>query len=285
MANSILKNLPKSTAELEITIAWDEIKTVFDKIFEKAAKEIEVPGFRKGKAPKKLLEEKIDKKKVYEQVVKEVVPKAYQEAVSKHNLTPVSVPKIKLVKAKEGEDWQVKATLALKPTIKLKKYKEKIREIKKGKTKIWTPGDTQDKKSQEKEKKTSLDEIILALLKEVEIELSDILIEEETNRLLSNLLDQTQKLGLTVEQYLMSKGKSSEKLREEYKVQAEKNLKTQFILAEIADKENITVSQDDIKKFIDKTKDEKAKEKLQRDSYYIAYLLRQQKTLEFLNNL
>lgn len=282
MPKSILKRLPKSTVELEIIIPWDEIKAVFKNIFEKITKEIEVAGFRKGKAPKKLLEKKIDRKKIYEEVVKEIVPKAYQKAVSEHSFTPVSAPKIELVKAKEEEEWVIKATIALKPVINLKNYKEKIKELKRGKTKIWTP---QSKKKEKEEEKPSLAELITVLLEEVEVELSDILIDEETNRLLSQLLDQTQKLGLTVDQYLMSKGKTSEQLRHEYTRQAAKNLKTQFILAEIADKEDITVSDDDLNKFIAKLEKEEDKEKVKKDSYYIAYLLRQQKTLDFLDNL
>ncbi len=283
MINSTVKELPKATAELEITIPWDEIKDTYDKIFASVVKESEIAGFRKGKAPKDLVEKNVNKSKVYEEVVKEIVPKAYSEAVTEHKLKPVTSPKIEVLKAKEGENWVVKAILALKPIIKFKNYKEKIQELKKGKTKIWTPGAGQDK--QEKDNKPSLDEIINVLLLETEVELSDILVTEEANRLLANLIDQTQKLGLTIEQYLISKGKTSEQLRAEYAQQAVRNLSIEFVLTEIADKENITVTQQDLENIINKVEKEEERERLKKDSYYLAHLLRQQKTLDFLNNL
>ncbi|MBI4991368.1 hypothetical protein HZB96_04725 [Candidatus Gottesmanbacteria bacterium] len=283
MISSTVKELPKSTAEVEITISWDEIKETYDKIFSTAAEELEISGFRKGKAPKELVEKNINKTKLYEEVVKEVIPKAYAKAVSEHKLTPVTSPKIEVIAAKEGESWVVKASLALKPVINLKNYKEKIRELKKGKTKIWTPGNNAEKK--EKDSKPTLDEIINALLTEVEVELSDILVTEEANRLIANLIDQTQKLGITVEQYLISKGKTSEQLRAEYAKQAAKNLSIEFALSEIADKENITVSPQEIDNIISKVEKEEEKERLKKESYYLAHLLRQQKTLDFLSNI
>ena len=72
MATSILKQLPKSTAELEITIPWSEIKTTYQVVLDQVTKESEIPGFRKGKAPKKMVEEKIDKGKIYEEVIKRI---------------------------------------------------------------------------------------------------------------------------------------------------------------------------------------------------------------------
>jgi len=282
MSKSVVKLLPKQTTEIEITIPWSEIKDSFEKVFAEVAKEAEIPGFRKGKAPKNLIEKKINRSKIYEEVVRQVIPKAYQEAVTTNNLKPVTAPKIEVVKAKENEDWVVKATLALKPKIDLKNYKEKISQLKSGKTKIWTPGT-----SAEKEKPTgpSLDEIINALLEATDVELSDILIEEEANRLLAQLIDQTQKLGLTIEQYLIAKGKTSQALRAEYAQTAIKNLKTEFILSEIADKENITVTEDDFNKILAKVEKPEEREKIKKDSYYLAHLIRQQKTLDFLNSL
>lgn len=283
MKTSATKHLPKSTVELEIQVPWSEIKTTYDKVFKKVISEIEVEGFRKGKAPKHLVEKKVDKNKVYQEVIKEVVPKVYGEAIAEQKLKPIAAPKIELVSAKEGEDWVIKATIALKPIIKLKNYKEAIKALKRGKTTIWTPGAPNKKKGTEK--KASLDELIEALLKEVEVEVSDVLIEEEANRLLANLIDQTQKLGLTIEKYLFAKGKTTEQLKAEYTIQAARNLSLEFVLSEIADKENITVTAEDLDKLIAKVEKPEEKEKLKKDSYYLAHLIRQQKTLEFLDNL
>ena len=284
MITSTIKQLPKSTVEMEIKISWDEIKVTYEKIFDQVTKELELPGFRKGKAPKELVEKNVNKTKIFEEVIREIIPKAYANAIKEHNLQPIISPKIEVMKAKENEEWVVKATIALRPKVTLKSYKEKIREAKKPKAKIWTPGEPKEKESKET-KKPDLDLIINTLLTEAEVEISDLMISEEANRLLADLLDQVRKLGMTVEQYLLAKGKTTEQLRAEYAIQASKNLSVEFILAEIADLEKITVGNEDIEKLLEKVEKPEEKEKLRKDSYYLAHLIRQQKTLDFLYNL
>ncbi len=284
MITSTVKQLPKSTVEIEIKISWDEVKAVYEKVFDQVTKELELPGFRKGKAPKELVEKNIDKTKIFEEVIREIIPKAYATAVKEHNLQPVISPKIEVLKAKENEEWVVKATIATRPKVNLKNYKEKIREAKKPKAKIWTPGDSKEKEDKET-KKPDLDLLINTLLAEAEVGISDLLISEEANRLLADLLDQVRKLGMTIEQYLLAKGKTTEQLRAEYAVQAGKNLGIEFILAEIADSEKIIVGNEDIEKLLEKVEKPEEKEKLRKDSYYLAHLIRQQKTLDFLYNL
>lgn len=283
MATSKLTNFPKSTAEIEITIPWSEVKQSYESVMQTVVKGAEVSGFRKGKAPRKMVEEKIEKTKLYEEVIRQIVPKAYSEAIQQNKIVPVAAPKVDVVAAKENEDWVVKTTVALKPKVDLKNYKEKIQELKKSKVKIWTPGSGGEKKQEET--KPTLDEIVKVLLEATEIELSDLLVADEANRLLSNLLDQTQKLGLTVEQYLLSKGKTSEQLRAEYALQAANNLKIEFILGEIADSQQITVTQKDLDELIAKVKDPAEQLRLKKDSYYLAHLIRQQKTIDYLNTL
>ncbi|MCJ7740859.1 trigger factor family protein, partial [Candidatus Microgenomates bacterium] len=144
MITSTIKQLPKSTVEIEIKISWDEIKVTYEKIFDQVTKELELPGFRKGKAPKELAEKNVNKTKIFEEVIREIIPKAYANAIKEHNLQPIISPKIEVMKAKENEEWVVKATIALRPKVTLKSYKEKIKEAKKPKAKIWTPGEPKE---------------------------------------------------------------------------------------------------------------------------------------------
>ncbi|OGG13331.1 hypothetical protein A2773_00860 [Candidatus Gottesmanbacteria bacterium RIFCSPHIGHO2_01_FULL_39_10] len=286
MTTSTLKNLPKNTVELEISIPWSDIKSTYDEVLQEVIKEAELPGFRKGKAPKNLVVEKVDKTKIYEEVIKKVVPKSYAESVKTHSLKPISSPKVEVLEAKEGNDWKIKALVAQKPKVNLKNYKEKISKLNREKAvKIWLPGQAKEKNKEAESKKPTLDEIMSTLLSEVDAEVSDLLVDEEANRLLSNLLDQTQKLGMTVEQYLTAKGKTTESIRAEYAKEAQKNLTLELALAEIADSENIIVTDEDINKLIEKATDSKEKEKLKSQSYYLAHLLRQQKTIDFLYSL
>lgn len=283
MVKSQVKHLPKSTVEFEISIPWTEIKEIYNQVLADVKAKSQVPGFRKGKAPKELVEKNVKKSLIYEEVIKQIIPKAYQEALQEHKLIPVISPKVEIVKAKENEDWLIKALVALKPAINLKNYKDKIKNLKTSKVKIWTPG-AADKKDSET-KKLTLEEIVGALLEEIEVELSDLLITQEANRLLADLIDQTKQLGLTVEQYLMAKNKTSEQLKAEYAKQAARNLSLEFALSEIADKENIITTKEDLDTLISKVDKPEERSRLQKDSYYLAHLIRQQKTLDFLGAL
>lgn len=272
------------TIELTVTIPWRKVKENFDKLFQKALSGIEIQGFRKGKAPKRLAGEKVDKEKVYQGVVKEIIPTFYLEAIRQHNLRPIITPKIELISAKEKEDWQFKASFCEKPEVKLGDYKKAISELKLQKiAKIWVPGQSENKKEERKNKKVSLDEILDTLLKMVRVKIPKVLLEDEVNRSLATLLDQAQKIGLTIDQYLKAKGKTVDELKEEYRERTEKTLALEFVLEKIADEEKITVSEKEIDELISKEKDKKVQEQLKSKKYYLASLLRRQKTLAALN--
>ncbi|MBI2611843.1 hypothetical protein HYW54_03810 [Candidatus Gottesmanbacteria bacterium] len=291
MATSTIKQLPKQTVEIEMVLPWEEIKWEYQKVFDEVAKEMELPGFRKGKAPKKLVEENINRSKVYEEVLKRVVPKVYADAIKQNNLEPISSPKVEVLEAKENIPWKLKATIALKPKINLKNYKAKMGQLNKSKkANIWIPGkDKQEDlpagRQDKKDTKASIGEIMDILVSEVEIELPDLLVTEEINKLLSSLIDQTARLGMTVEQYTQAKGTTTARLRDDYRKEAIKNLTVEFALAEIADKENITVTPQDIENLITKVEKKEEQDKLRSQSYYLAHLIRQQKTIDYLSSL
>jgi trigger factor len=285
---SYKKNLlPKNTVELIIDIPKEEIKNAYQKAFLSLQKELTLPGFRKGSVPKEMAEKNIKKEKVYEKLIADLIPKIYEEIIKKENLTPLSLPKIELLKAKEEEDWQIKITLAQKPTVDLKNLKTIIQKIKAEQKKedIWVPGKTQEEKENQEVKNQKLLNLILnALLKEIPCEISDLLIEEELNHRLASLLDDIKKIGLTVDAYLKSKNLTVEQLKEQYRKEIEETYKLEFILLAIADKENITVEKQDLEKIFVNLSPEERK-KAEENSYFYASILRKQKTLDFLINL
>ena len=285
---SYKKNLlPKNTVELIVDIPKEEIKNAYQKAFLSLQKELTLPGFRKGSVPKELAEKNIKKEKVYEKLIADLIPRIYEEIIKKENLTPLSLPKIELLKAKEEEDWQIKITLAQKPTVDLKNLKPIIQKIKAEQKKedIWVPGKTQEEKENQEVKNQKLLNLILnALLKEIPCEISDLLIEEELNHRLTSLLDDIKKIGLTVDAYLKSKNLTVEQLKEQYRKEIEETYKLEFILLAIADKENITVERQDLEKIFVNLSPEERK-KAEENSYFYASILRKQKTLDFLINL
>lgn len=292
---SKMQKTANGNIELEITLPWAEVLKTYNHVVDEITESAELPGFRKGKAPREKVEESLDKTKTYEEVLRHLIPHIYADAVKEHNIKPIISPSITLKSAKEGEDWVVQAVTCEKPEVTLGEYKKEIRDLKKEKTqKIWVPGEDQKnppaagKGGQETEgenTKPTLDEILTKLLIVTTVIIPQVLLSQETTRLLSNLIDQTKKLGLTVEQYITSTNRTSEQLQKEYEEEAKKTITLELALEEIANKEGITVEEKDIDAMIETAKTPQEKEAMKNERYYIASLLRRQKTLQYLAEL
>lgn len=269
------------TIELTLSIPWESIQKTYNEVIEDFVKEIELPGFRKGKAPRSAVEEKLDKTKIYEEVLQRLIPKLYSEAVQQEKIHPIVMPKINLVEAKEGQEWKILAITCEKPDITLGKYKEAIHDLKSSKKKIWVPG--QDTKKEDE--KVPLDELLNVVYKAITAIIPKILLDQEVNRLLSDLVDQTKKLGLTVEQYLSSTSRTADVIRHEYEEQARRTLTLEFGLESIADAEGITISDEDINAVIKTAKSDDERKSMENQKYYLATILRRQKTIDHLANL
>lgn len=273
---SAIEKQEDGTVKLTIAIPSLEVKKTREKVIDDIAKNADISGFRKGKAPKKMVEEKIDEEKAREEILKILLPQNYLNAVKEHDLKPIMNPKIQVISLEKDKDWQFIAFTCELPNIELGKYKENIEKIT-AKAKIIIPG----KEAQ----KPHFEEIVTALLESVSVKIPKILLDGEVERLLSQTLDEIKKLGLSLDQYLMSTGKTAESLRAEYEKKAQNDLKFEFALGKIAEVEKITVSEEEINEAIHKAKDDNERKNLEQNRYLLAGILRQQKTLDFLKNL
>lgn len=276
MTKSILQKNTDGTIKLTITLPLEEINKAEKEEIEKSVKNSTLPGFRQGKAPKELVEEKLDKEKIKEEVLKKLLPSAYVKAVEEHKLKPIINPKIHVQNIENNKDWIFTAETCEMPEVTLNKYKETIQKIT-AKSKIIIPGKEQAK--------PNFDEIVQELLKEVKVNIPSLLIDNEVERQLSQLLSEVKKLGLTLDQYLGTTGKTPQSLREDYTGKAQNDLKLEFTLQKIADTENIVVVEQEIQEAILKAKDDTERKQLEQNKYLLASILRQQKTLDFLKNL
>jgi FKBP-type peptidyl-prolyl cis-trans isomerase (trigger factor) len=274
-----LQKEPNGTIRLTITIPNADIKKTWEEVMIAVVNNAEIQGFRKGKAPRKLVEEKADKEKIREEVLKKLLPIAYTEAIKTQGIRPIINPKIHVDKLEDpntGKDWQFTALTCEAPEIKLGKYKENIREIT-AKSKIIVPG--------KEPVPAKFDDIVKALLDSITTEIPKILVDNETDRLLSQTLEDVKKLGLTLDQYLSSTGKNPQILREEYEKKAQNDIKLEFALLKIAEEEKIIVEEKEIDEAIKASKTDEEKKSLESNRYLLASILRQQKTLDFLKNL
>jgi len=291
MLNLKKTDLGKNTYQFEVIIPTDQIAAKYSQAFEQLTKEVEIPGFRKGKAPKNIAEKHIKKENVYEKLINNLMPEIYQELLKQENLKPIISPKIELVEAKENVDWQIRITIAEKPKIDLKNYKELIKNQKpEDKRKdIWVPGKSNQKKPTEQEKEHNkmelLNKIFEILLKNVSCEISDLIIEIELNKKLSQLVDDVRKVGLTIDQYLKSKNETIDSLKAKFKKEIEDMFKLEFIIEQICETEKIIVEQRDLETLFSNIKEEKHREEARRNAYLYAALIRKQKALDFLATL
>ncbi len=264
------------TIELRITLYWKDIQAEWGKAVQAMAANVNLPGFRKGKAPVKLVEERLDKAKIKDEVIKHLLPPAYASAIRENNIKPIIDPQIHVDgELTEGQDWLFHAITCEFPEIDLGNYKAEVKKIT-AKSKIVVPG-----KETEAPK---FEEIVGKILETAKITIPGILIQREADRLISQMLDEIKKLGMTLESYLTSTGKSAEDLRADYAKKAEADLKLEFILQKIAQDEKITVEEAEIQKTIENAVPEE-KASLEANKYLLASIIRQQKTLDFLKNL
>lgn len=277
-----LTRLSGSAFELTLTIPWSDVKRIYDLVFDEIASQMEVEGFRPGKAPKNLIEQKVDKGKVYGEVVNRLLPESYQKALEEHGLHPIISPQVKIAQASQEKEWQFIAQAAEKPKVDLGNYKELVTGLN-ASGKIWKPGDDEKAKQEDQQKKIS--EIIDKLLGVCTVELAPVLVDSETNRLVTQLLEDVRQAGLTFEQYLQSSSQTNEAVREKYRKQAETALKLEFILEAIADNLNIEVSDEEVQQVIAKEPNEEKKKALQAQSYVFASVLRRDKTIAKLLDL
>mgnify|MGYP000965086195 CR=1 FL=1 len=112
----------KSTVELVIEIGKEEFEAAVEKVYKKQRGKISVPGFRKGKAPRKIIEGMYGTGVFYEEAINQVYPGAYAQAVEEQKLDDVGYPKIEIVEVgKDGLTF--KALVSVRPEVKLGTYK------------------------------------------------------------------------------------------------------------------------------------------------------------------
>lgn len=117
-----VKREPRSRAVLEVEIPPESVSEGVEAALRKLNQKVEIPGFRRGKAPRTMLERYVGKEAVLEEAVKELVPDAYARAVDQVGVTPITRPEIKVDEVKEGEPLRFVATVDLMPEVELADY-------------------------------------------------------------------------------------------------------------------------------------------------------------------
>ena len=121
--NAKLEKLENNLVKLEITIEAEKFDEGMSKAFFRNAKYFSVPGFRKGKVPREVVEKHYGEGILYEDAFNIVAQEAYEAAIEEHKLEIVSSPEIDITQIGKGKDLIFTATVTVKPEVKLGKYK------------------------------------------------------------------------------------------------------------------------------------------------------------------
>lgn len=118
-----VENLEKSMAKLTVEVPAEELEKAMDSAYKKNRNRIVVPGFRKGKAPRKMIEKMYGAGVFYEDAANIIIPDAYENAFKESGLEIVSQPEIKVEQIEKGMPFIFTATVAVKPEVTLGDYK------------------------------------------------------------------------------------------------------------------------------------------------------------------
>ena len=118
-----VEKLEKNMAKLTIEVPAEELEAAIEQAYQKNKGRIQIPGFRKGKVPRKLIEQMYGKSFFYEDAANALIPEAYEKAVEECTETIVSSPKIDVTQIEAGKPFIFTAEVALKPDVTLGQYK------------------------------------------------------------------------------------------------------------------------------------------------------------------
>lgn len=118
-----VENLEKNMAKLTIEVGEEEFEKALETAYQKNKNKINVQGFRKGKAPRNVIEKMYGVGVFYEDAANELIPGAYEEAAKESGLEIVSRPEIDVTQIEKGKSFIFTAQVALKPEVTLGKYK------------------------------------------------------------------------------------------------------------------------------------------------------------------
>jgi FKBP-type peptidyl-prolyl cis-trans isomerase (trigger factor) len=313
----------KSTVEIKGEISWEDFEKSRGEALKKIGKNLEIDGFRKGKAPENMVVEKLGDGIILEEMAQITLSKVYPKILMENKIDAIGYPQINITKLASGNPLGFTITTAVIPEIALPDYKKIAGETNKKAEKVEvtdeeyknftlqlrrakahddfhkqnpdvkghdhpevkdedlpeldleyvkTLGDFSDMADFEKKVKEDIlrdkefrakEKNRLSIIEEIEknttIEVPDILIKSETEKMVARMKGDVERMGLKFEDYLKSLNKTEEDLRGEFKSDAEKRAKVQMIVSEIAVKENVKPDQDkvneEIKKVMDAYKD------------------------------
>lgn len=366
MITKNIVKLPKSQIDIQITMPWADMQAKWDEVWNKAAAEIEIPGFRKGQAPANIVEPRI-LAQVQQEALKQIMPAALIESLQGSTYVPIDYPQYNVTAFQKGGELKFTARVTIKPEVRVGNYKvvnasrpqikpvtdEEVEKIIADLFNRWkarqpvqpsttqpqtgttgnagslsfagptnpqpnngamqqssnlsSPSDefakqmgantlvelkTKIKSDLEAEAKYNNElDYEESILQEVEkitnVDIPEVLIQDELARMLLSLQRNVSDRGLLMEEYLKGQKKTIDQLKAEWSPQAQRNVRMELGLSEIARTENVNITDEELQQEVDKIQDNKVKQQFtqQEPRMHLRHALRQTKTLNLLKTI
>jgi len=121
---STVEHLSPTRVKINVEVSFDELKPDFDRAYKKIAQQVRIPGFRPGKAPARILEQRLGRGAVLDEVVSEAVPAKYVEFVTSGEVHPLGRPEIEVTKIEDGDHLVFTAEVDVRPEIEMPAFGE-----------------------------------------------------------------------------------------------------------------------------------------------------------------
>lgn len=114
-----LEKIENSEAYIEIEVSAEQVEEGLQYAYRKVIKQVAIPGFRKGKAPRELLELQFGKEVLFQDALEYIVPEAYEKALEELNIKPIAQPEFDINDPESGQPFKFNARVPVKPEVKL----------------------------------------------------------------------------------------------------------------------------------------------------------------------
>jgi trigger factor len=328
-----------------VKMPFAEVEKKKGGVIEKLAENVEIEGFRKGKAPKDVVIKKLGESKILQEASQEVINEVFPEILKKEKLQIIGYPAISVTKLAPENDFEFTVEMAIYPEVKLPDYKKIAKAIKREVKKVGEEdikkvednliamqnqmnAHNHDHKDGEKcdhdheevkeltddfvkqlgpfenvaDFKKKLEEdlkkeaetaavaehrgkIAEAILKEIKMDVPEILVNAELDKIIAQMKDDIARQGQDFEAYLKSQNKTEVDIRESYRDEAEKRAKIEIILKEIAKVEKIKPDAEEMKKQIETIMQAYGEANADNVSLYVENIMINEEVMKFLEGL
>ena len=241
-----VEKLEKNMAKLTIEVSAEELEKAIEGAYQKNKNKISIPGFRKGKAPRKMIEQMYGKSVFYEDAANALIPDAYDKALEECEEQIVSSPKIdvtqlvagkpavfkctvKEIKEKQLPDLDDEFASEVSDFDTLDEYKKEIK-------------DNLTKKKEEQAKTEKENAVVDKAVENATMEIPEAMIDTQVENMVDDFARRIQSQGLSMEQYMQFTGATVDSLKEQMKPQAVKRIESRLVLEKVAEAENIQIS-------------------------------------------